>query len=60
MVKMRLQGLPDEIALLIKKMREMEFRILEESEPYANRGKSEFVRVYLTVASSDYGIRVEK
>ncbi|WP_156779596.1 hypothetical protein [Desulforamulus reducens] len=52
MVKIRLQGLLDEIAFLIKEMREKGFQILEESEPYANRGNSEFVRVYLTVASN--------
>jgi len=47
LVKVRLQGLPDEVEEILKQLRE-QFRILEESNQYDNRN-SEYVRVYLDV-----------
>lgn len=47
LVKVRLQGLPDEVEEILKQLRE-QFRILEESNQYGNRS-SEYVRVYLDV-----------
>ena len=49
MVKVRLQGLPDEVAEIADAM-EAVGCVLERSEPYANRGSSRYVRVYLDCA----------
>lgn len=49
MVKVRLQGLPDEVAEIADAM-EVVGCVLERSEPYANRSSSRYVRVYLDCA----------
>lgn len=54
-VKVRLSGLPDDVERLCQALRESgdqgryQVVVLEESEDYANRGKSLFVRRYVTV-----------
>lgn len=47
-VKIRIQGLPDDVAKTAVALRAL-MHVLEESNDYANRGTSEFVRRYLTV-----------
>lgn len=50
MLKIRLHGLEEEITAYIQKMeKDDSIRILSESSPYADRGKSEYVRVYLDI-----------
>lgn len=46
MVKIRLQGLPNEVAAVADAL-EATGCVLERSEPYANRGSSRYVRVYI-------------
>ena len=50
MIKMRLQGLPDEVSKLVEDLKE-KYTVLEVSDEYQNRGDSKFVRVYVTVKS---------
>lgn len=47
MVKIRLEGLPDEVENLLVKVRK-DFNILQESNQYPNRN-SKYIRVYLDV-----------
>ena len=49
MLKVRVQGLPEEVADFADAM-ERAGVVMERSEPYANRGASRYVRVYLEVA----------
>ena len=49
MVKVRLQGLPDEVKEIADAM-EAVWCVLERSVPYPNRGTSRYVRVYLDCA----------
>ena len=58
MVKVRLQGLPDEVAEIADAM-EAVGCVLERSEPYPNRGTSRYVRVYLDCAMPDGGALME-
>lgn len=46
MLKIRVQGLPDEVAEFADAL-EAAGCVLERSEPYANRGGSRYVRVYI-------------
>lgn len=46
MIKIRVQGLPDEVAEFADAL-EAAGCVLERSEPYANRGGSRYVRVYI-------------
>lgn len=46
MLKIRIQGLPDEVAEFADAL-EATGCVLERSEPYANRGGSRYVRVYV-------------
>lgn len=46
MIKIRLQGLPDEVAEFADTL-ERTGCVLERSEPYANRGPSRYFRVYI-------------
>lgn len=46
MIKIRVQGLPDEVAEFADAL-EAAGCVLERSEPYANRGASRYVRVYI-------------
>ena len=46
MIKIRLHGLPDEISAA-KEVIKQNFRILSESDPYADRGESKYIRVYI-------------
>ena len=46
MVKIRLQGLPEEVAAIADAL-DRTGCVLERSEPYANRGSSRYVRVYI-------------
>ena len=48
MIKIRLEGEPEEINKAIENI-EDSFKILNQSEPYANRGRSKYYRVYLDV-----------
>ena len=46
MIKIRVQGLPEEVAEFADAL-EAAGCVLERSEPYANRGGSRYVRVYI-------------
>lgn len=46
MVKVRLQGLPEEVRRVADAM-ELTGCVLERSEEYPNRGRSRYARVYL-------------
>lgn len=46
MLKIRIQGLPEEVAEFADSL-EAAGCVLERSEPYANRGASRYVRVYI-------------
>lgn len=46
MIKIRVQGLPEEVAEFADTL-EATGCVLERSEPYANRGASRYVRVYI-------------
>lgn len=46
MLKIRIQGLPDEVAEFADAL-EATGCVLERSAPYANRGGSRYVRVYI-------------
>lgn len=46
MLKIRLQGTPEEISCAQKRL-ESVFHILSVSEPYKDRGKTKYWRVYL-------------
>lgn len=48
MIKIRLEGTEEEIEEFLAGFRPG-YKILSESQPYANRGKSAYVRVYLDV-----------
>ena len=56
MIKIRVQGLPDEVAEFADAL-EAAGCVLERSEPYANRGGSRYVRVYIDAQkpASDLG-----
>lgn len=53
-MKIRLHGIPEEILNFIKLFEALEYAgtidILQQSEPYADRGTSKYFRVYLDVA----------
>ena len=50
MIKLRLHGLENEINDYLNKIKEDEnIKILSESDIYADRGKSEYKRLYLDV-----------
>lgn len=46
MIKVRVQGLPEEVEAWCDEL-ERRGGVLERSDPYPNRGRSKFVRVYL-------------
>lgn len=48
MIKIRLEGTQEEIEDFMSGFRP-QYNVLSESAPYANRGKSQYVRVYLDV-----------
>ncbi len=52
-MKIRLHGLPEEISKFTKLFKTLEesgtVDILQQSEPYADRGSSKYCRVYLDV-----------
>lgn len=50
MVEIRLHGLPDEVKVTVKRLRET-FDVLEESEVYPDRQPSKFVRQYIKVGT---------
>lgn len=52
MVKVRLQGLPDEVQSLVKSLKQ-HYTVLQESAPYPNRN-SEYVRVYIDLTESQH------
>ena len=52
MIKIRLEGEPEEINKAIENI-EDSFKILNQSEPYANRSRSKYYRVYLDVEIVD-------
>jgi hypothetical protein len=47
-VKMRIEGLPRDVETVARLLRETGC-VVEESPDYPNRGKSKFVRRYLTI-----------
>lgn len=50
MIKLRLNGLPDDVEALNQVLRDSDqVIVLDESDDYANRGKSLLVRRYVTV-----------
>jgi hypothetical protein len=50
MTKIRLEGTLNDVRALVAYFNDKpEIKILSQSEPYANRGKSVYVRVYLDV-----------
>ena len=48
MIKIRLEGTQEEIEDFMAGFRP-QYNVLSESAPYSNRGKSQYVRVYLDV-----------
>jgi hypothetical protein len=48
MIKMRLEGLPEDIQKLVEDLKK-KYEVLDVSKPYENRGTSKFVRVYVSV-----------
>ena len=46
MVKLRVQGLPEEVEEFVKNFKNNGYRILQQSGEYKNRN-SEYVRVYI-------------
>lgn len=49
MIKLRIQGKPEEVQNFISELKKGNFEILEESSPYSNRGNSTYIRSYLDV-----------
>lgn len=47
-MKMRLHGLPDEVAEAVKRLHGI-FAVVSVSEPYPDREKSRLVRVYVEI-----------
>jgi hypothetical protein len=48
MVKIRLHGLLDEIQTIAENMR-IHYNVVQVSQPYKDRGESQFYRMYITV-----------
>jgi len=48
MVKCRLEGLPEEVAVLVEEMKSKGLDILAESKEYPNKN-SQYVRVYIEI-----------
>jgi hypothetical protein len=48
MIKIRLQGLKEDLERYIEDFK-TKYEVLEISRPYANRGESKFVRMYVTI-----------
>ena len=49
-INLRIVGLPEQVERLAQLLRDLdETIVLEESEDYPNRGKSMFVRRYITI-----------
>lgn len=61
MIKIRVQGLPEEVAEFADAL-EAAGCVFERSEPYANRGASRYVRVYIDAQkpASDLGCLAKK
>lgn len=55
MVKVRLQGVPEEVKELVEKLKASKVDILEQSKEYSNRGDSKYIRVYLDVENREKG-----
>lgn len=49
MIKVRLEGTPEEVKELITELEKSNIKILSESKPYNNRGNSSYKRIYLDV-----------
>lgn len=50
MIKLRIQGLPDDIAEFARFLEEHpDITVYETSQPYANRGTSHYVRAYAEI-----------
>jgi hypothetical protein len=50
MIKLRLHGVEEELLQYVEEMRKKKsVKILSESDVYKDRGKSEYVRIYLDV-----------
>ena len=53
-MKIRLHGVPEEITKFTKLFKSLEdagtINILQQSEPYADRGTSKYCRVYMDIA----------
>lgn len=50
MIKIRLHGIESELLELVEDMRK-KYNVLEVSKPYADRGESSLVRIYVTIKS---------
>lgn len=48
MIKLRVEGLPEEVDAFTEGL-EPYCDVFSKSEPYANRGKSKYVRVYMEI-----------
>lgn len=49
MIKLRVQGKSEEVSKFTEELKKGNFKILQESLPYANRGNSVYVRTYIDV-----------
>ena len=50
MIKLRLEGLPEELETYLENLQSDEkINILEKSGEYPNRGASKFVRIYVSI-----------
>lgn len=52
MIKIRIQGLPEEVAEFADALQATGC-VVERSQPYANRGQSRYVRVYIDADKKD-------
>jgi len=50
MIKLRIQGTREQVTQYTQEI-SRHFQILEQSTPYANRGNSQYVRVYMDVGA---------
>jgi len=49
LVKIRVQGEKEEVEKFIEEIKKCNVEIIEQSQPYANRGSSVYSRTYLDV-----------
>lgn len=49
MVKVRIQGVPEEVQRFIDSLKAADFELLQVTNEYENRGSSKYVRVYADI-----------